>query len=162
MLSISTQNLLTPLKAARPVTGGRGHRRVQRVLVVAQVTLTLVLLVGAGLLIRSFWQLQRVNLGLDADRVVWFQTRVPANKGFRQVGNQNGLVALEVSPIVGQLFDRLRDRLPRSRASSRWEEPMRRSCPVRRCRRRSGSRGGQWREGRARGPALRREPRTRL
>jgi putative ABC transport system permease protein len=111
MLSTSTQSLVTPLKAARAVSAGRGHRRVQSALVVAQVTLTLVLLVGAGLLIKSFWQLQRVNLGLDANRVVWFQTRVPANKGFRQVGNQNGVVALEVSPIPGQIFERLRDRL---------------------------------------------------
>ena len=111
MFSVSTQSLVTPLKAARAVTGGRGHRRVQSALVVAQVTLTLVLLVGAGLLIKSFWQLQHVNLGLDSSRVVWFQTRVPANKGFRQVGNQNGVVALDVSPIPGQLFDRLRDRL---------------------------------------------------
>ena len=111
MLSVSTQSLVMPLKAARAVSGGRGHRRVQGALVVAQVTLTLVLLVGAGLLIKSFWQLQRVNLGLDSNRVVWFQTRVPANKGFRQVGNQNGMVALDVSPIPGQLFDRLRDRL---------------------------------------------------
>ena len=111
MLSVSTQSLVMPLKAARAVSGGRGHRRVQGALVVAQVTLTLVLLVGAGLLIKSFWQLQRVNLGLDSSRVVWFQTRVPANKGFRQVGNQNGMVALDVSPIPGQLFDRLRDRL---------------------------------------------------
>ncbi|HVQ14008.1 MAG TPA: ABC transporter permease [Vicinamibacterales bacterium] len=111
MLSVSTQSLVTPLKVARAVTGGRGHRRVQSALVVAQVTLTLVLLVGAGLLIKSFWQLQQVNLGLDSNRVVWFQTRVPANKGFRQVGNLNGAVQLEVSPIPGQLFDRLRDRL---------------------------------------------------
>jgi len=111
MLSVSTQSLVTPLKVARTTAGGRGHRRVQSALVVAQVTLTLVLLVGAGLLIKSFWQLQQVNLGLDAERVVWFQTRVPANRGFHQVGNQNGAVQLEVSPTPGQLFDRLRDRL---------------------------------------------------
>lgn len=112
MLSVSTSSLVTPLKASvRAVTGDRGHRRVQGVLVVAQVTLTLVLLVGAGLLIKSFWQLQRVNLGLDSNRVVWFQTRVPANKGFRQVGNQNGFVQLEVSPVTEQLFDRVRERL---------------------------------------------------
>ena len=104
--------LVTPLSAsARGATGGRGHRRVQGALVVSQVMLTLVLLVGAGLLIKSFWQLQRLNLGLDSSRVVWFQTGVPANKGFRQVGNQNGMVALEVSPIPRQLFDRVRDRL---------------------------------------------------
>ena len=112
MLSVSTASLVTPLKAsARVVARGRGHRRVQGALVVAQVALTLVLLLGAGLLIKSFWQLQRVNLGLDANRVVWFQTRVPANKGFRQVGNQNGFVQLEVSPVPAQLFDRVRDRL---------------------------------------------------
>ena len=35
----------------------------QGVLIVAQVTLTVVLLVGAGLLMKSFWRLQRVNLG---------------------------------------------------------------------------------------------------
>jgi putative ABC transport system permease protein len=112
MLSVSTQSLVMPLKAsARVATGGRAHRRVQSALVVAQVTLTLVLLVSAGLLIKSFWQLQQVNLGLDASRVVWFQTRVPANKGFRQVGSQNGFIQLEVSPLAGELFDRVRDRL---------------------------------------------------
>jgi putative ABC transport system permease protein len=112
MTSVSTQSLVSPLKAsARAATGGRGHRRVQGALVVAQVTLTMVLLVGAGLLIKSFWQLQRVNLGLDSNRVVWFQTRVPANKGFRQVGNQGGFVQLEISPLPAQLFDRVRDRL---------------------------------------------------
>jgi putative ABC transport system permease protein len=112
VLGVSTPSLVTPLRvSARAMTGGRGHRRVQGALVVSQVMLTLVLLVGAGLLIKSFWQLQRLNLGLDASRVVWFQTRVPANKGFRQVGNQNGMVALEISPVPAQLFDRVRDRL---------------------------------------------------
>jgi len=112
VFGVSTPSLVTPLRAsARAATGGRGHRRVQGALVVSQVMLTLVLLVGAGLLIKSFWQLQRLNLGLDSSRVVWFQTRVPANKGYRQVGNQNGMVALEVSPIPRRLFDRVRDRL---------------------------------------------------
>ena len=112
VFGVSTPSLVVPLRASsRAVAGGRGHRRVQGALVVSQVMLTLVLLVGAGLLMKSFWQLQRLNLGLDASRVVWFQTRVPANKGFRQVGNQNGMVELEVSPIPAQLFDRVRDRL---------------------------------------------------
>ena len=157
MLSVSTQSLVMPLKAARAVSGGRGHRRVQGALVVAQVTLTLVLLVGAGLLIKSFWQLQRVNLGLDSNRVVWFQTRVPANKGFRQVGNQNGMVALDVSPIPGQLFDRLRDRLREIPGVESVGGPMRGSCPVRRYRRRSGSTGDRWKEELTRRPASQRE-----
>lgn len=112
VFGVSTPSLMMPLRASgRAVTSGREHRRVQGALLVSQVMLTLVLLVGAGLLIKSFWQLQRLNLGLDSSHVVWFQTRVPVNKGFRQVGNQNGMVLLDVSPIPGQLFDRVRGRL---------------------------------------------------
>jgi putative ABC transport system permease protein len=114
VFGVSTPNLATPLKeSARAATGGRGQRRIQGALVVAQVTLTLVLLVGAGLLIKSFWQLQRVNLGLDSNRVLSFQTRVPANKGFRQVGAQNGVIQLEVSPTQRMLFESVRERLQR-------------------------------------------------
>jgi putative ABC transport system permease protein len=112
VLGTSTPNLITPLKESpRAATGGRGHRRVQSGLVVAQVSLTLVLLVGAGLLIKSFWQLQRVNLGLDSDRVLTFETRLPANKYFRQTGVQNGATQLEISPVPAVLFDRVRERL---------------------------------------------------
>ncbi|HEY1304645.1 MAG TPA: ABC transporter permease [Vicinamibacterales bacterium] len=112
LLSVATPSLATPLKeSARAATAGRASRRVQGALVVAQVALTLVLLVGAGLLIKSFWNLQRLNLGLDSSRVAWFQTRVPANKGLRQVGNQNGFIQLEVNPVVAQTFENVRDRL---------------------------------------------------
>jgi len=44
----------------------RGHIRARGILVVAQVTLSVVLLIGAGLLIRSFTLLQRVDTGFDA------------------------------------------------------------------------------------------------
>ena len=55
--------------------GGRGgtsarHRRTRDALVVSQVALAMVLLVGAGLLIRSFLQLQRVDAGFDAENVL--------------------------------------------------------------------------------------------
>jgi putative ABC transport system permease protein len=45
----------------------------QRVLVAAQVTLAIVLLVGAGLLLRSFVRLQQVSLGFEPDRVLTFR-----------------------------------------------------------------------------------------
>jgi len=54
--------------------GGRGAtgvgRTVRRALVVLEVALAVVLLVGAGLMIRSFEKLQDVNLGFNADRVM--------------------------------------------------------------------------------------------
>jgi predicted permease len=56
--------------------GGRASR-VRSVLVVAQFALALVLLVGAALLIQSFWRLQRVNLGFRPDSVVTARMWLP-------------------------------------------------------------------------------------
>ena len=48
----------------------RGRRSVQAALVVAQVAVSVVLLVGAGLLMASFYRLQRVDPGYSGDRVM--------------------------------------------------------------------------------------------
>jgi putative ABC transport system permease protein len=62
--------------------GGRsgsspGHRRVQRSLVVAEIALALVLSVGAGLMIRSFAALQRVNPGFNPGHLLTFELTLP-------------------------------------------------------------------------------------
>jgi putative ABC transport system permease protein len=57
-------------------SGGAGSRRAQRirgVFIVAEMALTLALLIGAGLLVRSFWRLQQVNLGFRADHLLTLQ-----------------------------------------------------------------------------------------
>jgi putative ABC transport system permease protein len=57
--------------------GGRGHiagrHQVQRILVAGQIALAIILLVGAGLLIRSFDRMQRVSPGFDPDNVLTFR-----------------------------------------------------------------------------------------
>jgi putative ABC transport system permease protein len=55
--------------------GGRGHAgdgggRARRVLIVAELALALMLLVGGGLLIRTFVALQHADLGFNPDRVL--------------------------------------------------------------------------------------------
>ena len=52
------------------MAGGRASERVRQGLVIAQVALTIVLLVGAGLLARSFIALMAVDPGYRTDRRV--------------------------------------------------------------------------------------------
>ncbi|HEY9285305.1 MAG TPA: ABC transporter permease [Pyrinomonadaceae bacterium] len=56
-------NLNETLKEGGRGTVGGGHRRLRNALVVSEVALSLVLLVGAGLLIRSFGRVQKVEPG---------------------------------------------------------------------------------------------------
>jgi putative ABC transport system permease protein len=65
-------------ESARSLAGGR--HRLRQALVVGEVALTLVLLVGAGLLIHSFYRLQRVDPGFDADHLLSFQVLLPPEK----------------------------------------------------------------------------------
>lgn len=58
-------------------SGGHGTRSV---LVIAEVALSLVLLFGAGLMIRSFLQLQRVNPGFDSQNVMTMTLSVARSK----------------------------------------------------------------------------------
>jgi putative ABC transport system permease protein len=60
--------------------GGGGGRWLRSGLVVTEVALSLVLLVGAGLLLRSFWQLMRVEPGFEARDVLTLRLRLPDAK----------------------------------------------------------------------------------
>ena len=56
--------------ANRGTTGGRGRQAIRASLTVAEVSLSVALLIGAGLLLRSFVTLQRVDAGFDVDAVM--------------------------------------------------------------------------------------------
>jgi putative ABC transport system permease protein len=63
-------------EGARGNSGGRGSRRARSVLVACQVSVALILLVGAGTLIRSFVALQHVDLGFEPDNVATFEVNL--------------------------------------------------------------------------------------
>ncbi len=70
--------LLTALREGdRGVAGGRGQMRLRAGLVSAEVALSLMLLVGAGLLIRSFSELLSVDRGFQTDNRLFFTVTLP-------------------------------------------------------------------------------------
>jgi putative ABC transport system permease protein len=80
-LQTSRTNLRDTLnESARGATADRGGRNVRRALVVSELALALTLLVGAGLLIRSFARLQRVEPGFDPRNVLTMTLSLPQSK----------------------------------------------------------------------------------
>jgi predicted permease len=77
-MQLSRQDLNPVLRAeGRGSAGGRRRNRARGALVVAQVALSMVLLVGAGLLIRSFVRLRGVSAGFDARNVLTMSVSLP-------------------------------------------------------------------------------------
>jgi len=56
--------------AAAATTRGIGAQRFRQALTVGQLALALILLTGTGLMLRTFWNLQRVDGGFDSSRVI--------------------------------------------------------------------------------------------
>ena len=73
-------DLATSLKQSRRTTGAVS--RLGKGLIVAQVALSLLLLVGAGLFIRTLYNLQRVNLGFNHENLLVF-TLQPEQSGYK-------------------------------------------------------------------------------
>ncbi|HYT70883.1 MAG TPA: ABC transporter permease [Gemmatimonadales bacterium] len=84
ILTAVASGLLPALRAAPPdltdslkqgtagAGSGRGRQRLRAALVTSEIALAVVLVVGAGLLIRSLWQLRAVNPGFDPQGLVTF------------------------------------------------------------------------------------------
>jgi predicted permease len=64
-------------EGGRGFSTGRRHTRLSRVLVVSEVALSIVLLAGAGLLLRSFWRVLEVRLGFNPSHLTTVQVWIP-------------------------------------------------------------------------------------
>src|SRR4029453_8579689 len=58
-------------------TAGTARARTRSALVMAEVALAVVLVVGAGVLLRSFWELMKVDGGFDRARLTTFGLVLP-------------------------------------------------------------------------------------
>jgi putative ABC transport system permease protein len=77
-LQASNPDLTQTLKdGGRGSTTGARGQRTRNMLVITEVALSLVLLVGAGLMIRSFFRLQQVDPGFNVNNLVTFDLTAP-------------------------------------------------------------------------------------
>jgi len=93
-ITIRTADATGALVAPGRVSAGAGARRTASVLVVAEVALAIVLLIGAGLILRSFSRLLSVDPGFQIDRVLTITIGAP-NDRYKEV------------PARSELFQRI-------------------------------------------------------
>ncbi|HKV11093.1 MAG TPA: ABC transporter permease [Thermoanaerobaculia bacterium] len=79
-LQASRPNLVGTLKEGTRGSRGRAATRVRSLLVVTETALAVVLLAGAGLLIRSFGELQKVDVGFRPEGVVKLNLALPESQ----------------------------------------------------------------------------------
>jgi putative ABC transport system permease protein len=79
-LQASNPDLNETLKEGGRSAAGGGRHRVRSLLVVAEIALSLVLLVGAGLMMRSFISLQYVDAGINPEGVLTMNVGLPRAK----------------------------------------------------------------------------------
>jgi putative ABC transport system permease protein len=80
-LQVSKTNLNEILKeSGRGNAGGRRARWMASSMVVVELALTIVLLAGAGLMIRSFMKLYSMNIGVDTTRMLTMRLGLPEKK----------------------------------------------------------------------------------
>ena len=65
------------LKDGQTTSGGGARQRFRNTLVVVEMALAVVLLVGAGLMLRSLWSLQQIRLGFDPANVLTMRLSLP-------------------------------------------------------------------------------------
>jgi putative ABC transport system permease protein len=79
-LRVSRADVTEALKAGRSTGSSTGDGRLRHALVVAEVALAVVLLVSAGLTVRTFTVLQNTDPGFDASRIVVFGVPLAAER----------------------------------------------------------------------------------
>ena len=93
------QNISDMLKeGGRSSSAGAGHHRLRRVLVVAEFALALILVAGAGLILRSFWNVTQVDLGIRRDHVLTFTVPIQHDRTAK---------AEQIRAVYAQLLERI-------------------------------------------------------
>lgn len=111
-ITMARRNLRSSVQeGGRSISGGVATRRIRRSLVVTEFALAIILLVGAGLLIRSLRSVENVDPGFRSERVLSMQLSIPAFANAqradfytRVLEQMESLPGVESAGIIGDLF----------------------------------------------------------
>jgi predicted permease len=89
--------------------GGNSSRspRLRSALVAVQIAVTMILLVGAGLLMKSFVRVMSRDLRFDTERLLTFEVHIPPGDYLRRRGTAEGLPYFEISPPPSIALERI-------------------------------------------------------
>lgn len=79
-LQTSNFNLNETLKEGKGAMAGSGNNRIRSLLVITEIAFSLILLMGAGLLINSFLRLRNVDPGFRSDNLLTMKVELPESK----------------------------------------------------------------------------------
>jgi putative ABC transport system permease protein len=115
-LQLGRPNLSDVLKEGSKSTGGMGRSRIRRILVISEIAVSLMLLLGAGLLIRSFFRLESARPGYDTQNILTMRMNMPGNRypKFDDVIEFSKKVRITVQAIPGVESVGIINRLPLS------------------------------------------------
>ena len=113
-LQISRIDLNQTLKEGGKGSAGAGRRSLSRALVATEVALAVIVLVGAGLLVRSFQKLLQVDPGFRADHLLSLKIELPQSRYQRdeQIRNFYQQLTPRIQALPGVEQAALIDRLP--------------------------------------------------
>jgi putative ABC transport system permease protein len=105
-------------EGGRGMRGGIARRGLRQALVVSEVALAVVLVVGASLLVKSFWKMQRVDPGFVPDRMLVVRVQLPQSRygGYAD--------AARVRAFYADLYSRLSSRPEVQSVAIGMEHPL--------------------------------------
>jgi putative ABC transport system permease protein len=104
----SRPNLIEILKdSTRGTTAATRQQRLRAALVVSEISLAMMLVIGAGLMVNTFLRLSSASTGCDTRNIVTFQVRLPTSEFTRKTDN----ALVEASSRTPAVFEKIRERV---------------------------------------------------
>ena len=111
-LQASGPDLIEIMKeTTRGATASMQRGKFRSALVVLEISVALVLLIGAGLMLNTFLRLYNAPRGCDTRNLITFQVRLPSGRFVKKTGLIGGNTTFEISPRVNVIFEQIRERI---------------------------------------------------